>query len=154
MALTHKLDVEIIEKQIFDVEIIDKHIFDVKMTVIDRIMGASGAPYTIEGATDTDFAGTAEGDVQILEGGVWVNKSVSEIIDDYSIKHEVPTPAPPVLSTANYTTANAFRANSLEVFLNGMRLLQSDVTITSTTTFKIGIDTIAQDVVTVNYIKL
>lgn len=144
MALTQRINVELRRKQLFEV----------KMYVVDKVSGAGGAT-TLTGLNDTDISHPAENDVLTYIGGEWVNRPPSGEVDPTNfIQGEIPTPAPPVLATEKFTTVNDFISDTLEVFLNGMKLLPSDFTIYAPNQFSIhNLDTIVEDVVTVNYFK-
>jgi len=135
----------------FEVEIIDKELITIELYVIDRIGGVGSMSQLL----DTQIVNPLDGQGLILDGGYWKNQSIVATPDPSKfVQGEFPTPSPPVLKTEKFTTANSFVTGSLEVFLNGMKLLPSDLTIYGNNQFSIStLDTIASDVVTVNYIK-
>ena len=135
----------------FEVEIIDHELVTIELYVIDRIGGVGSLSQLL----DTQIVNPLNGQGLLLEGGYWKNQTIVATADPSKfVQGETPTPAPPVLKTEKYTTANNFVTGTLEVFLNGMKLLPSDLTIYGNTQFSIStLDTIVSDVVTVNYIK-
>ncbi len=130
-------------------EIIERELITVDLYVVDILTGATRQLADLE---DVTLTSPVDDQILVLESGIWVNRDPSVLVID-SVKGEIPTPSPPVTAGAYYTTAYAFRSESLEVFLNGMKLLASDFTIHSNTEFSIVIDTIASDGIVVNYIK-
>jgi len=142
MALTQKINVSITRKKLFEV----------KMSVLDK---SRGFAVLLEGLRDVNLDDPQNDQALIFEDDYWVNKFITASVDPSKfVNGEVPTPAPPVLLSEKYTTANNFATGTLEVFLNGMKLLPSDLTIYAPNQFSIStLDTIATDVVTVNYIK-
>lgn len=141
MALTQRINVELRRKQLLEV----------KMFVIDKITGVS----SLVALSDTNINSPQEDEVLQYSGGEWINGPASGTVDPSNfVQGEEPTPAPPVLATAKYTTANNFITTTLQVFLNGMKLLPADLTIYAPNQFSIStLDTIISDVVTVNYFK-
>ena len=135
----------------FEVEIIDHELVTIELYVIDRIGGVGSLSQLL----DTQIVNGLNGQGLILDGGYWKNQSIVATVDPSKfVQGEFPTPAPPVLLSEKFTTVNNFVTGTLEVFLNGMKLLPSDLTIYGNTQFSIStLDTIASDVVTVNYIK-
>ena len=134
----------------FEVEIVDKELITVELFVIDRIGGVGSMSQLL----DTQISNPLDGQGLILDSGYWKNKTITATADPSKfVQGEFPTPAPPVLKTERFTTANNFVTGSLEIFLNGLKLLPSDFTVYGNTQFSIVIDTIVTDVVTVNYIK-
>jgi len=150
MALTEQLKVNITEKQTFNITLIEKEIFEVNFSVVDRIGGVK--KYLSE-LLDTTIISPLTDQILVWENGYWVNKEINVIIDSYAVQNETVNPLPPVTAGDPYTTTHAFRTESLEVFLNGLKLLSSDVTIISDTKFSLPIDTVITDSVIVNYIK-
>lgn len=141
MALTQRINVELRRKQLIDV----------KLYVIDK---SSGFRAFLSELRDVDIDSPQNDDALVYDNGYWVNKPFIATVDpDQFVQGEVPTPTPPVLSTDKYTTAENFETDTLEIFLNGLKLLPSDFTIYAPNQFSIVIDTISSDVVTVNYIK-
>jgi hypothetical protein len=140
MALTQRINVELKRKQLIDV----------KFYVLDK---GSGFRAFLTGLNDVNIDDPQNDEALVYEDGYWTNKTV--ILDTGRfIQGEVPTPAPPVLSTDKFTTENNFEPGTLEIFLNGLKLLPSDVTIYAPNQFSIStIDTIVSDKVTVNYIS-
>ena len=58
------------------------------------------------------------------------------VLTELFVKNEVPTPDPPIRTAGQvFTLANEYESGTLQVFLNGLKLHQSDITENSTTTF-------------------
>jgi hypothetical protein len=142
MALTQRINVELKRKQLIDV----------KFYVLDK---GSGFRAFLTGLNDVNIDDPQNDEALVYEDGYWVNKPAVATIDPAQfVQGEVPTPIPPVLSTAKFTTVNNYESGTLEIFLNGMKLLPSDLTLFPPNQFSIStLDTILGDVVTVNYIK-
>ena len=135
MALTQRIHVELRRKKLITVELKRKKPINVKMFVLDKSRGGAS---TLVALTDTEIASPQENDVLTYIGGEWVNQPVSGTVDPTNfVQGEIPTPAPPVLATEKFTTANNFVSATLEIFLNGMKLLASDFTIYAPNQFSI-----------------
>lgn len=128
--------------QVLQVDLIEKEIIEVELVTIDLIAGR-----TISGLQDTQIDTPTDGEVLVLEDGVWVNKSINLVIDDYAIHNEVPT----FISGTRFQTANAYRSDTLQVFLNGLK--EKNITQISDTLFELPIYNGALDTVEVSYIK-
>lgn len=146
MPFSQDYTVDITNKEIINVEVVDKSLITVEFYTIDTLTG-------IRTGLEFNVSSPITDDVLIYESGMWTNKPINLIIDQYTVHNEIPTPLTPVLAGNPYITSNAFRSSTLEIFLNGVKLLSNDYIILSSTTFSIGIDTISTDVVSVNYIK-
>ncbi len=131
-------------------ELIERELITVDLYVVDILTGATRNLADLE---DVNITSPVNDEILVYENGYMVNKNINVIIDTFTVKSEIPTPAPPVTAGSYYTTAYTFQNESLEVFLNGMKLLASDFIIHSTTEFSIVIDTIISDAVVVNYTK-
>jgi hypothetical protein len=152
MTLDPSFDVEIIE-EVFNITIEDQHLLDVDLIVVDQI---PGRPTTLSMLGDVKIINPTnnQGLVYIESEGKWKNQTLVAYPNPTRfIQGEIPSPLCPVLSTARYTTSNHFATGTLEIFLNGLKLLLSDITIHNDHQFSIHIDTLITDVVTVNYIK-
>lgn len=64
------------------------------------------------------------------------------------IVQEIPTK----LSAVRFRTSQAWVSGSLKVFINGLKVQISDITVINTTTFEISDTTISSDVVEVEYL--
>ena len=149
MPVDQILEAQLIERELINVEFIEKELISVTLYTLDLIQGRR----ELAQMNDVTLTSPSNDEVLVYENGYWVNKTVSVIIDTYAVHNEVPTPSPPVLTSEKYTTAYDFRSETLEVFLNGVKLGSSDITIYPDNQFSISIDTIISDLVTVNYIK-
>ncbi len=149
--VTTTTKVNLIDKEIFSVELADKEIFSIEFFTIDTL---TGLRKNISQFNDVNILNPLDDQGLIYESGIWVNKSIIATVDPAKfVQGEIPTPFPPVSEGDKYTTLTDFQSGKLEVFLNGLKLLSSDITIYGNNQFSITIDTIITDVVTVNYIK-
>jgi len=73
-----------------------------------------------------------------------------EININLLVYNETPTE----VTSVKFQTANNYRTGTLRVFFNGQKLNSIDVTENSPNTFTISLETIATDLVEVNYIKV
>ena len=132
----------------FDVELVEKELVDIELSVIDIV------PFrkTIDELDDVNASNPQEGEILIREGEYWVNKSTSIIIDTYAVHNEVPTNISP-LPSKKFRTAYAYRTETLQVFLNGMKIDSSEIIQHSDTEFSFPINIISTDKIQVAYIK-
>jgi hypothetical protein len=146
-------EVNIIEQDVITVDIVDQELISVDLIVIDQI---PGRPTSLTALGDVLITSPTNNQGLLFDEieGKWINKTIIALPDPLGfVQGEIPTPLTPVLSTERYNTAYNFTSSTLEVFLNGLKLLSSDYIIYNDYQFSIIIDTTAEDVVTVNYIK-
>jgi hypothetical protein len=152
MTIDASFDVEIIE-EVFDITIEDQQLLNVDLIVIDQI---PGRPTSLTALGDVLITNPTNNQGLLFDEteGKWINKTIVSIPDPASfVQGETPTPLPPVLLTEKFTTAHHFISGSLEIFLNGLKLLSSDYIIYNDHQFSILIDTDSEDNITVNYRK-
>lgn len=150
MASSENLSIDIQDKEIISLDIVEKEIINIQLYAIDTL---TGLRKNISEFDDVNIENPVNGQILVRQDGKWVNTTISDLVSSETIHNETPTPSTPVSEGDPYQTAYAFVSNTLEVFLNGMRLEKEDFTILSTKTFSIGIDTISSDKVSVNYMK-
>ncbi len=140
MALTDTLKIEILEREIIRATI----------TVVDKISGVRDLFGLRDVANDVEDA--PNGNILIKESGVWVDKTVSVIIDTYKVDNETPVNVS-ALPSKRFSTEFAYRSATLQIFLNGLKIHTSEVVQHSDTEFSYPIDIIAPDVIEISYIK-
>jgi len=133
-----KFEVELVEKQLIDVELSVIDVFNVKRNVTDL--------------DDVNVNNFLDGEILILEDGKLVNKSVSVVVDTYAVHNETPTFVNP-LPSERFQTEYPYRSETLQVFLNGMKIHDSEITKHSDTQFSYPINIITSDKIEVAYIK-
>lgn len=146
------ITVELAEKKIIEVDISDKEIISVNFNTIDALPKKL---YIYE-LDDISINNLQDKDIlQYDESlGLWVNKSLEDVETELAkiIKNETPIAVNP-LPSKQFRVIHAFRVNSLEVFLNGLKIHSSEITIISNKKFEFPLDIISTDKVECNYIK-
>lgn len=148
MSSKENLTIEIVSKEILTAEIVEKELIDVELYVVDIVTGIIFR--NISEMEDVALSSPVDGQILVLEGGVWVNKTVSVIIDTYAVHNEVPTNVNP-LPSKQFQTAEDFRSETLKVYLNG--ILEKNITVVDDNTFEFLIDIESSDEVLCDYIK-
>jgi len=133
--------------EIIEVELVEREIITVEFSVIDFI-----SRNNVSDLQDTNITNPQEGQVLVYEDGILVNKDINFIIDVQIIQNETPIAVNP-LPSPRFSTANAYRSESLQVFLNGLKIHTSEITQHSDTEFSLPIDAISTDMIEVSYIK-
>ncbi|GAG09424.1 unnamed protein product [marine sediment metagenome] len=149
MALKDTLSTEFVEKEILVAELVEKELVNVDLIVVDLLTGDRKNLSDLQDVTITDGI---DGQVLVLENGIWVNKTISVVIYDYVVYNETPT-AVDSLPSAKFETANDFRTDTLQVFLNGQKIHDSEITRHSDTQFSLPLNAIVNDKIEVSYIK-
>ena len=134
----------------FTVEFIERELVDIELTVIDVIPRKT---YITE-LDDTNITNPQNGQVLEYEDGYWVNKilDVEETELEQIILNETPTNIY-ALPSKRFSIVSACITSKLKVYLNGMKIHSSEITIHSSTEFSFPIDIITSDKVEVSYIK-
>ena len=139
MAITHNLEVELIEKELINVELAVIDILPIRRNLTDL--------------NDVDINNVQEGQILQKEGDYWVNKNVSIIVDTYSVDNETPIAVNP-LPSIRFRTEFEFRPDTLQVFLNGQKIHNSEIIKhAGDQEYSYPLNIIATDKVEVSYIK-
>ena len=135
-------------KQYFDVELVDKDIITVKLNVLDFI------PKRKNLVDLSDVNVTAVVDGQLIQYDAttekWVNVDINDIVDLNLVQSETPIV---VTAPRRYKSAVSFTLESLQVFLNGQKIHNSQITKHSNREFSFPIDIILADKLEISYIK-
>lgn len=140
--------VEFIERELVDIELVVKELIDIELAVIDVIPRKT---YVTE-LNDVSIDNPQNGESLIYEDGYWVNKTISEKELGKIIPNETPININ-ALPSKRFSITNPFVTSKLEVYLNGVKIHSSEITIHSSTEFSYPIDIIATDKVECSYIK-
>ena len=138
----------LIEKELFEVTISEKDIITVDFTTIDYIPHRKSF-YSL---TDTEFVTLENNQVAVYDETTqkWLNKDLEDIIVDVLfIENETPTE---VIAT-QFRTAYIFKSATLQVYLNGLKFHNSEITVDDNRTFTIPIAKLTTDVIEVAYIR-
>ena len=140
------LQVELVEKEIVKVEIIEKEIVIVEFSTIEIITRTAGS---LDGVIVTN---PQNDDILLYRDGVFINLPVEFIIENFGIFNETPVAISP-LPSKRFSTAYAYKSGTLQVFLNGMKIHDSEIIKISDTQFEYPIDVILTDTIEVSYVK-
>lgn len=142
------IEVEINEIEPFDIDVVEKEMINVELNCIDII------PYkrNITNLEDTAISNPSDGEVLTYEDGYWVNKPITEAELSSIILNETPLNVNS-LPSKRFKVTNAFITNKIIVYLNGMKIHNSEITFHSDTEFSYPIDILNSDMVEVAYIK-
>lgn len=92
-------------------------------------------------------------DIEVTEKElIGIELSVIDVIDTHQLRIETPINVNP-LPSARFKTTFPFQTDKLLVFLNGMKIHTSEITIHSSTEFSFPIDIVTSDKVECSYIK-
>ena len=150
MQSSERFLIDIADKELISLDLVEKEIITVEIHTIDTL---TGLRKNISEFDDINISNPEDGEILVYENGEWINKTLTELIDTNTVHNEIPTPVSPVNEGDPYTTAYGFVAETLEIYLNGIRLTTSDFTILSNKTFSINITTLVSDIVSVDYMK-
>jgi len=129
------------ESDIIIVDQTDNEVMTVEMSEVDLVTGLN-----------TNITDPKNDDILIYKDGVWINSTVSILVDTYAVHSEAVTPVNQ-LPSAKFETVNPYRAETLQVFLNGLKIHESEITQHSDTQFSLPINVTTEDVIEVAYIK-
>ena len=141
-------DVELVEKELINIDLSVRELVDIELSVIDIVPIRKN----VSEMDDVNISNPQDDEILVREGKYWVNKSTSVLIDTYAVHNETPTNVSP-LPSERFRTTFAFRTETLQVFLNGMKIHSSEITQHSDTEFSFSINIITSDKVEVAYIK-
>ena len=139
--------VELVEKEIVSIELVEKELLSVNLKTLDLIPRKTYI-WELE-----DIVVINKQNLQVLVYNAslkaWENKYLTELLAEYLIENETPTE----ITSIRFQTANSYILGTLNVFLNGQKIHDSEITKVSDTLFEYPLDIIAGDKVEVRYIK-
>lgn len=98
--------------------------------------------------TDINVGVLSANQLLLYNGSQWINTSISTLFNNF-IKTEIPTE----ITSVRFQTSNNFIASTLEVYFNGIKEPQANITIISSNTFEIPLTKSASDDIEVRYVK-
>ncbi|KKN22913.1 hypothetical protein LCGC14_0910230 [marine sediment metagenome] len=148
MPITETTVIKFKQKETFTVKFVTKEIMRVNLNVIDIIPRHKN----LDDLDDVNITSISDGQILKYDSatGKWINTSEGEIVDLNLVQNETPTL---VSVPRRYKSANAYTLESLQVFLNGQKILNSQIIIHSSTEFSYPIDIIVGDGLEISYTK-
>lgn len=131
------------------VDLQERELVEVELHVVDILTGTSRNITDLE---DVNVINVSEGQILVYENGYWSNKDLNATVDIDIVSNETPSPVS-ALPSARFSTANDYMADSLQVFLNGMKIHTSEITQHNDTEFSLPLDVLSEDKIEVSYIK-
>ena len=122
MANTESWTVELVEKEILTTDFVEKELIEVKLYSVDVGLGIRRNLNDLD-----DVVITSVQDDEVLSydsaSELWINKSLSEIQLTQLVMNEVPN----LVAGATYSVNNKYVNDSLQVFVNGLKQISTDV---------------------------
>ncbi len=129
-------------------ELTERELIEVDLYVVDIL---AGTKKNLADQDDVNISNPITDQILVFENGVWVNRTIVTLVMD-AIVNETPTPVNPLPSKV-FQTSNDYDAGTMNVFLNGMKIHDSEVTKVSDNQFSLPIDVITEDMIEVSYIR-
>jgi len=122
MAVTETLNVELIEKELVNIDLSEKELIEVKLYTVDIGLGIRR---NLDDLDDVTITSAQDDEVLSYDGASeeWINKNLSEIQFTQLVMNEVPT----LISGSTYSVANKYVNSTIQIFVNGMKQITSDV---------------------------
>lgn len=139
--MSDDIRIEFLEEEIITVDFIEEIPINVNLTKVDLLKNLSSL-------LDVLVTSPQEGQRLAYISGQWVNIDPTDL--NSWITNEVPTK----ITSTNFRTANNYINNTLKIFLNGMKIIDSDVTEDpNNAIFTLAFDTVVTDKIEVEYIR-